>query len=55
MSQLHGLPPQDVHSIELYSGGTMIRVYTEQFVARAAREARRIHDIGCATLGGSGR
>jgi hypothetical protein len=38
LSQLHGLPPHDVHSIELYSGGTMIRVYTEQFVRRAARE-----------------
>lgn len=37
LSQLHGLPPQDVHSIELYTGGTMVRVYTEQFVARAAR------------------
>jgi hypothetical protein len=38
LSQLHALPPHDVHSIELYTGGTMIRVYTEQFVARAARE-----------------
>ena len=37
LSQLHGLPPFDVHSIELYTGGTMIRVYTEQFIARAAR------------------
>ena len=28
----------DVHSIELYTGGTMIRVYTNQFIRRAARE-----------------
>jgi hypothetical protein len=39
LTQLHSLPPHDVHSIELYTGGTMIRVYTEQFIARAARGA----------------
>jgi hypothetical protein len=38
LSELYGLPPYDVHSIELFSGGTMIRVYTEQFIRRAARE-----------------
>lgn len=38
LGQLHGIPPADVHSIEVYAGGTMIRVYTEWFVQHAAKE-----------------
>lgn len=38
LSQLRGVPPSDVHSIEVYSGGSMIRVYTEAFVQRSARD-----------------
>ena len=56
LSQLHALPPHDVHSIELYSGGTMIRVYTEQFVARAARVGVTLlpvpYDPGLPRVGG---
>jgi hypothetical protein len=37
LSRLHAIPPTDVHSIEMYSGGTMIRVYTTWFMERAAR------------------
>lgn len=37
LSRLHSIPPADVHSIEMYSGGTMIRVYTTWFMERAAR------------------
>jgi hypothetical protein len=38
LSQLRATPPADVHSIEVFSGGSMIRVYTEAFVQRAARD-----------------
>ena len=37
LSRLHAIPPTDVHSIEMFTGGTMIRVYTTWFMERAAR------------------
>ncbi|HKP77034.1 MAG TPA: carboxypeptidase regulatory-like domain-containing protein [Longimicrobiaceae bacterium] len=37
LTQLRGLPPSDVHSIELFAGGTMVRVYTEDFMRRLAK------------------
>jgi hypothetical protein len=37
LSQLRATPPADVHSVELFSGGTMIRVYTVDFIQRSAK------------------
>ena len=37
LSQLRGLSPADVHSVELYDGGVMVRVYTEDFIRQVAR------------------
>lgn len=38
LTQLHATPPSDIHSIEVYSNGSMIRVYTEAFIQRAAKD-----------------
>jgi hypothetical protein len=35
--QLSTLTPADVYSIELYSGGVLIRVYTQDFIRQVAR------------------
>jgi hypothetical protein len=37
ISQLHGLDPAEVQSIEVFAGGAMLRVYTVGFMERAAR------------------
>jgi iron complex outermembrane receptor protein len=36
ISQLHGLDPAEVQSIEVFAGGAMLRVYTVGFMERAA-------------------
>jgi hypothetical protein len=38
VGQLHGLDPASVHSIEVFAGGAMVRVYTMDFMERAARK-----------------
>jgi len=37
LAQLRGLSPADVYSIELFDGGIMVRVYTQDFMRQLAR------------------
>lgn len=42
LDELHGYSPLDVHHVEIYQRGTMIRVYTLGYVERLARSNRRL-------------
>jgi len=37
LSQLRSVSPADVYSVELFSGGLMVRVYTQDFIRQVAR------------------
>lgn len=44
--QLRMIPPQELHMVEVYRRGAHIRVYTEQFMARAARRRLTVPPLG---------
>ncbi|HEX2202218.1 MAG TPA: carboxypeptidase-like regulatory domain-containing protein [Longimicrobium sp.] len=46
LEELASYYPTDLHSVELYSGGRMIRVYTSGFMRIAARSSYRPRPLG---------